>query len=661
MKKLVSLLQKSSLDIASILDQVSDAIAFTDTNSVIQGWNKTAEKMYQWKKSEVVGKSTHEILPLAKNPKAHAKLVSILEKKGVWQGEAEQQCKDGSTITILSSISVVKNQLGVKVGYIMINRDITERKRAENVSLFKAEISRILASSLDYEKTLKNVVKIVVPDIADWCTVDIVTTKGLEPLAFLHKNKHKTAKAAQIRHRYPTPLTGSEGIARVMKTGKSVFYPHITDQLFQVLTVNSEHRVLLSELGFTSLIIVPITIRQTVIGGILLAKSSGRFNAEDFEMAQQLAFHASLAIENAQLYRMVEQEHARLERLVSDVPGVVWEAWGKPDDNLQQINFVSKYVETLLGYSVEDWLSFPNFWLSIVHPDDKKRAAAEARAKFDSKEPGISRFRWIRKDGKTVWVEAQSAPILNKRGHPVGMRGVTMDITERMNLENKKNEFISAASHELKTPLTTQKAFIQLLLKKAKEEKDSPYLSYLEKISKQTDRLANLISDLLDISKIEAGKLMFEKELLDLDECIKSTIEDFQQTLSAHKIKVSGSLKGKYLGDANRISQVIINLLSNAVKYSPQQTKVLVKLQETPDNFTISVVDYGIGISKTSVNKIFERFYRDEAMENGNFPGLGIGLYISQQIAKAHGGEITVKSSRNKGSQFTLILHKSVS
>src|SRR5689334_1085326 len=124
----------------------------------------------------------------------------------------------------------------------------------------------------------------------------------------------------------------------------------------------------------------------------------------------------------------LEMHRRRVEDIVSHVPGVVWEAWGKPDAANQRIDFVSNHVEQMLGYSKEEWLSTPNFWLTIVHPDDKERAAAEAAAIFASGKGGSNRFRWMHKDGREVWVESQSIVVSDESG-PVGMRGVTTDIT----------------------------------------------------------------------------------------------------------------------------------------------------------------------------------------------------------------------------------------
>ncbi|HYE14235.1 MAG TPA: PAS domain S-box protein [Pyrinomonadaceae bacterium] len=139
--------------------------------------------------------------------------------------------------------------------------------------------------------------------------------------------------------------------------------------------------------------------------------------------------------ETARLSAQVEAERRRLESLVASVPGVVWEAWGEPDASAQRINFVSGYVERMLGYTVGEWLSTPNFWLRIVHPDDRERAAQEAHAIFESGAGGASRFRWVTKDGRAIHVEAQSVVILDERGRPAGMRGVTMDISGRVAAE----------------------------------------------------------------------------------------------------------------------------------------------------------------------------------------------------------------------------------
>lgn len=150
--------------------------------------------------------------------------------------------------------------------------------------------------------------------------------------------------------------------------------------------------------------------------------------------------------ENTRLFAQVEQEQQRFKEILSSVPGVVWEAWGKPDQTAQRIDFVSDYAESMLGYSVHEWLSTPNFWLTIVHPDDKEEAARVATDTFRNG-AGTNRFRWVARDGHPIWVEAHSTTIRDSDGTPLGMRGVTMDITERKNLEDQ----VKRQAEELKT------------------------------------------------------------------------------------------------------------------------------------------------------------------------------------------------------------------
>jgi PAS domain S-box-containing protein len=149
--------------------------------------------------------------------------------------------------------------------------------------------------------------------------------------------------------------------------------------------------------------------------------------------------------ESRLLAARVETERQRMNNIVANVPGVVWEAWGQPDQASQQINFVSDYVEKMLGYSVEEWLSTPNFWISIVHPEDKQRAAEEAAAIFAGRKGGTIRFRWVAKDRRIVWVESQSVVVCDESENPIGMRGVTMDITERKRAEDAER-FLAEAS-----------------------------------------------------------------------------------------------------------------------------------------------------------------------------------------------------------------------
>lgn len=169
-------------------------------------------------------------------------------------------------------------------------------------------------------------------------------------------------------------------------------------------------------------------------------------------IARDVTERKRAAKEKERLAQQVETQKKRLQSLVSSVPGVVWEAWGEPNDADQRINFVSEYVETMLGYTVEEWLSTPNFWLTIVHPEDREIAVRNAAATYASHQSGTNRFRWVTKDGRAIWVEAHSVAIFDDSGAPIGMRGVTMDITERRQKELVE-KFLSEASTTLASSL----------------------------------------------------------------------------------------------------------------------------------------------------------------------------------------------------------------
>jgi PAS domain S-box-containing protein len=148
------------------------------------------------------------------------------------------------------------------------------------------------------------------------------------------------------------------------------------------------------------------------------------------------------------LTAQIERQHERLNNIVANVPGVVWEAWGEPDEATQKIDFISDYVEALLGYTVQEWITTPNFWLSIVHPEDKERIAREAAEKFRTGEGFTRQFRWVAKDGRIVWVESQATVFRDESGQPIGLRGINIDITERKRLEKERTELITELDFE---------------------------------------------------------------------------------------------------------------------------------------------------------------------------------------------------------------------
>ncbi|WP_316807546.1 hybrid sensor histidine kinase/response regulator [Pedobacter agri] len=229
------------------------------------------------------------------------------------------------------------------------------------------------------------------------------------------------------------------------------------------------------------------------------------------------------------------------------------------------------------------------------------------------------------------------------------------EIEFRKQAEQKKDEFISIASHELKTPLTSVKGYIQLLQRSLTKDNKEMAQNHLEKASVQLEKLNELIVDLLDISKIESGKMKFNMQSFCADNMVNNAIEMLQQSNPDFKITKLGKTSENIFGDEMRLEQVVINFITNAIKYAPGTNQVNVTMNIRDGKLYLAVKDFGIGISAEQQDKIFDKFYRVEESSH-RFNGLGIGLYICAEIIKRHGGTIGVNSVPDEGSEFYFII-----
>ncbi len=214
-------------------------------------------------------------------------------------------------------------------------------------------------------------------------------------------------------------------------------------------------------------------------------------------------------------------------------------------------------------------------------------------------------------------------------------------------LNSQKDEFISFASHELKTPLSTAMGYVELI-----QEEPEMSTVYIKKVGKQMKRLAGIISELLDISRIQAGRLNLNFQHSDLKKLIKSSVEAVGESLQRHKIVYTLPTEDiQIYVDRAKMEQVLVNLLSNAIKYSPNANEIHVNAAQTGDEIEISVKDFGEGIPEEALDKIFTRFYRVSTTAE-NAEGLGLGLYICQGIMEAHSGKIWAESKPGEGATF---------
>jgi signal transduction histidine kinase len=258
------------------------------------------------------------------------------------------------------------------------------------------------------------------------------------------------------------------------------------------------------------------------------------------------------------------------------------------------------------------------------------------------------------KDGRVF--ERFGSPIIGHEEMYHGYVWFFLDITEREKLLEQKDDFIGIATHELKTPVTSIKAYTQILKSRFEKEGDQKSADLLTKMDAQLDKLITLISDLLDVTKIEGGKLNFNLDSFDFNELTKELVEELQRTTTKHTIIIEGKIKKKVYADRERTGQVLTNFITNAIKYSPHSKKIVVHLGEDKDNVSLCVQDFGVGIPKDKQEKVFERFYRVSGPREDTFPGLGLGLFISSEIIKRQGGRIWVESTKGTGSTFCFSL-----
>ncbi len=234
--------------------------------------------------------------------------------------------------------------------------------------------------------------------------------------------------------------------------------------------------------------------------------------------------------------------------------------------------------------------------------------------------------------------------------------GFMLDNSARKELERRKDDFISMASHELRNPLTALKLQTSLLQRQLAKQGLQASVPALSRMETQLNTITRLVEELLDVSKIQAGRLEYLQETVDLDALLGEIAETMQQTHPSHRILVHGAVRTSLIGDRDRLGQVFINLLENAIKYAPDAQTVEMDLSSSPETVTIRVRDHGLGIPREQRDKIFERFYRAAGPKQRAISGLGMGLYIVAEIVKRHGGTITVDSEVGKGSTFTVTL-----
>lgn len=351
-------------------------------------------------------------------------------------------------------------------------------------------------------------------------------------------------------------------------------------------------------------------------------------------------------ISDEKQYQLVleESEH-KFRLLANSMPQIVWTT-----DASGATTYLNEAMQRFSGKTLDELME--TSWLEIIHPDDKERNLEVWQESIAKGEDYFFEHRFKKSTGEYHWHLSRAVPQKDAAGNIQMWVGASTDIQEMKELDQQKDFFIGMASHELKTPITSIKGYVQILQMMYSDNEDSFLQKSLKTVEKQVATLTNLITDLLDLSKIKSGTLLLDKKSFVLNEVVEEVVSEMAIVSPVCKIVYEISHPIIVQADRDRIAQVLINFLTNAIKYSPDACEIIVRCEHRDNEVLVWVRDFGIGISARNQQKIFERFYRVEGKDEKTYPGFDIGLFIASEIIQRHNGKIGVDSEPGKGAEF---------
>lgn len=547
----------------------------------------------------------------------------------------------------------LKSQKSEEVGPL---RGIPDRKlqlltRTRDLSALLT-IAETATQSLDTEKILND-------------TLD----KSLEILGFdvgfirvLDAEKRNMVVRAARGLRSPQFLSGvapidsdRRNVSRtVFETKEPYVSPDIRkDPLYKNRTMERE--------GVISTAAAPVMSKKRVMGVVVVgSRRYHKFAKREINLLKAFGSQLGAALENAQLYDEVIKSKAYIENLVENAGDAV-----VPTDMEDRILTWNRGAEVIFGYSKEEAVGMN---LAIILPPRHLRELEEIRNKV--RLAGVIRnleVRRKRKDGAIIDVALAVSPITDQEGHVIGFLHLAKDITEKKRFEQRlkdldqmKSDFVSNVSHELRTPLTAIKGSVDNMLDGITGALNEKQTRYLTRIKSNADRLTRLINNILDLSRIEAGKIDLKPTYLSLAALAQEVAESIRPVAVEKLISLevaSRDLTATAWADRDKITQVLMNLVGNAVKFTTPHGKVTVAVQRDGDQWAqISVTDTGPGIPSEEAKKIFDRFYQISRPGKQKTKGTGLGLSISKALVEMHGGKIWVESEVGRGSTFAFTL-----
>ncbi|MCL4505079.1 MAG: ATP-binding protein [Chloroflexi bacterium] len=410
-------------------------------------------------------------------------------------------------------------------------------------------------------------------------------------------------------------------------------------------------------LGFWQVVSLPLKVGDELLGNLYIFRNlGGEFSANDRLILQSFADQAAIAVNNARLYQEVFQEKRRLDAILEfSADGVVIM------DAAHRIAMFNRALANLTGITPADAIG--RIFEDVLQLANQRAglmlSAAEANGwpLVGASAPMFVEGDLRRASGKLVSVEINFAPLFDREGHLVNIIANVRDITRFREADEMKSTFVSVVSHELKTPVALIKGYASTLRRQDAAWDQQTMRDSLQVIEEESDRLAELIDNLLDASRVQAGNFRLSLVELDIDQLVVKVAEKFRTQAGQHRLiaEVPSDLPLVHADEA-RITQVLGNLISNAIKYSPEGGEVRISGKTTPSEVIITVSDTGPGIPQEDQRQLFTRFYRVDNAMTRKTQGAGLGLYLSKAIVEAHGGRIWAESDGHSGSRFSFSL-----
>ncbi len=402
---------------------------------------------------------------------------------------------------------------------------------------------------------------------------------------------------------------------------------------------------------------LPMMVQDMLVGTVYVFRSEGMaFTITDRRVLSAFAGQAAIAVHNARLYHQVTQEKQRLDAILENSGDGIMIL-----DPQQRITVFNRALTMMTGIAAQDALG--KFCWQVLSLHDHPPAVTVCDQCPLSHCRGGEQFYaegdFFKADGTRITFGVTYSPLFDRENSLINIIANVRDITHFREAEEMKSTFISVVSHELRTPVALIKGYADVLRREDVRWDEETVRESLNVIDEESDRLAGLIDNLLDVSRMQAGQIKLNKSEVRLDLMAQRAVNDFRTQTRFHTFVLDFVDFPPVQADYERIRQVLTNLLSNAIKYSPQGGQIMVSGRFDDEFVYVAVTDQGIGIPQREQERIFDRFYRVESTLSRRTRGAGLGLYLVRSVIEAHGGRVWVESSPGHGSTFVFTLPRS--